>query len=251
VISVDGTAVATSVHGTARDMLALRPLEFEACENAIRLEAGGHQVRVASTAQTVPISLSLIPNIAPRPPSAPPNVVIHSWSDSSRVVAISERDEPTVLVVPENANDGWEANFNGEILPSARHDGWAQAYLIPPGDAGFVVLSFTPATSHREALVAGFVVLALVIVVAAWPAPQSSPRAPRASRVGEADARAALPIVALCGVAGLVVASRPWPHLAPAALAAWPQILVLMALSLAVVGWPIRRRTRSMSGDSR
>ena len=249
-ISVDGAEVPTSVRGTAGEIMALRPLELKACANAVPLRAGSHHVRVEPTAQTVPVSLWLMPNSAPRPPSAPPSVVVHSWDDSSRVVAISDRDEATVLVVPENANAGWQAIFNGEVLPSVRHDGWAQAYLIPPGDAGFVVLNFTPAAAHREALVAGLVVLALVIVLAAWPAPSASPQAPQTWQVGRADARAALPIVALCGVAGLVVASRPWPHLAPAALGAWPQVLVLMALSLAMIGWPIRRRTRSMSGDS-
>jgi arabinofuranan 3-O-arabinosyltransferase len=50
-----------------------------------------------------------------------------------------------------------------------RVNGWAQGWVLPPGDAGEVVLRFTPNGAYQAALLSGLLGLLVVGVAAAFP----------------------------------------------------------------------------------
>lgn len=166
-IHIDGLRVPTAVRATAGDVLAGRPLELRSCSGGgVRLAAGERHVVVGSTPQTRPKSLALTPAGGLGPAGSVPEVAIHSWSPVERILTVAERDQSVLLVVTENANLGWEATLDGEPLAQVRHDGWAQGYIVPPGAAGFVVLSFEPGSLYHEILIAGTFALVAVVVLA-------------------------------------------------------------------------------------
>jgi arabinofuranan 3-O-arabinosyltransferase len=164
-VSVNGRSLPTSVHGTVGDALTGRPLELRGCPaDTLRLAEGSHHVAVGSTRETRPRQLTLIPVGGLAPVAAAPEVEVHAWEPARRIVAVAERTSPVLLTVPENANPGWKATLDGVPLASVRHDGWAQGYVVPPGEASFVALSFRPDSIYREILIAG--VLGVLLVVA-------------------------------------------------------------------------------------
>ena len=63
--------------------------------------------------------------------------------------------EEAVLAIPENANAGWVATVDGHPLARTRVDGWQQAWIVPAGAGGVVVLACTPDHSDRLGLLIG------------------------------------------------------------------------------------------------
>jgi hypothetical protein len=55
-------------------------------------------------------------------------------------------------------------------LRPVRIDGWKQAWLLPGGTAGTVTLTYAPNRLYRDAIAGGLGTLALVMLVALWPA---------------------------------------------------------------------------------
>lgn len=168
-VTINGRSLPTSVHGTVGDALTGRPLELHGCPaDVLRLAAGSHHIAVGSTPETRPRQLTLTPVGGLAPVAAAPPVDVHAWEPARRIVAVAERTSPVLLTVPENANPGWEATLDGMPLASVRHDGWAQGYVVPPGEAGFVVLTFRPDSIYREILIAGVVGVLLVVAGAVF-----------------------------------------------------------------------------------
>jgi hypothetical protein len=54
-------------------------------------------------------------------------------------------------------------------LRAVRIDGWKQAWLLPAGTAGTVILTYPPDTLYRYAIFGGLGTLGLVMLVALWP----------------------------------------------------------------------------------
>jgi arabinofuranan 3-O-arabinosyltransferase len=73
------------------------------------------------------------------------------------------------LVVNEDFNAGWQARLGGARLRAVRIDGWKQAWLLPAGTVGTVILSYAPDAGYRAAIFGGLGTLALVLLVAFWP----------------------------------------------------------------------------------
>jgi Alpha-(1->3)-arabinofuranosyltransferase len=170
-VVLNGRPLPTAVEGTVGDVLAGRPLRLTVCEDGVvgRLEPGVHVITAEPTAQMRPVTVILEP-IGEQPVAGPvPELGVFSWDDVHRVVTVGERTDPALLVVPENWNAGWEARLDGSVLDQVRHDGWAQAYVVPPGPAGFIVLRYPPDVTYRELLITGALALAVVVGMAAFP----------------------------------------------------------------------------------
>ena len=88
----------------------------------------------------------------------------------------------------ENFNLGWRATLDGEPLRAVTLDGWQQAFVVPAGSGGVVVLTYSPASVYHGGLIASGIALLLLAAIAAGLRLRRKPRAGRA----ESPARASL-----------------------------------------------------------
>jgi arabinofuranan 3-O-arabinosyltransferase len=162
-VVVDGHRLPTKVSGSIADVIGGATLTLEPCRGPVRLEAGQHEIAVASTDRFVPVTVSLVPADRTEP-SAPRTraTTIERWDATSREVRVAPGGA-ALLRVPENVNAGWRATLDGKVLPTATVDGWQQAYRVPAGSGGVVHLTYVPDRLYRSALLTG--ALAAVILL--------------------------------------------------------------------------------------
>jgi arabinofuranan 3-O-arabinosyltransferase len=224
-ITVDGKDLPTALTASRSAALGGQPVSLQVCGSAaVRIAAGQHRVVLQPNALTTPVSLSLT---AKSLPTAPPagRLSVASWGSTNRSVRVATT-APSLLVVPENSNAGWQATLHGERLPSVMVDGWEQAWILPAGATGTVSLRFAPQTTVAGGLIAGGVAAVVLVVFAIRPPrrrPLLAPAEP--GRIGER----ATAVVALA--AGVLLGSLPG-----------------LAVAAAVVGleWLVRRHDRRL-----
>jgi arabinofuranan 3-O-arabinosyltransferase len=69
-----------------------------------------------------------------------------------------------MLSTTRNVNPGWKATLDGRPLSPMVSDGWAQAWRIPSGKGGRVVITYAPQRSYLLALFLGLGVAGLVLL---------------------------------------------------------------------------------------
>lgn len=187
------------------------------------------------------------------------------------VAEVPSASEPTLLVIPQNHSEGWQAHDeDGSELTPVRMNGWQQGWVLPAGGDRTVTATFAPDKAYRMFLGGGALLVLLVVVLTLWPATHSgSPllaaRRPRgwgwnitvlaalawiAGPVGALAGGAALllvtlvrsrrtegaMVVLLAAVATvLVVAAAPWPESRAAVDDPLVQVMVLTAVAVAVL----------------
>jgi arabinofuranan 3-O-arabinosyltransferase len=232
-VTVDGRTVETEVRGTIADLLDGTGLEVRPCAALRPLGSGEHRLSVASTDRFTVTSATLLADDRPATEAAGErSVEVRSWQDTRRVIDVGSGGG-AVLRVAENANPGWTATLDGRPLTSSVIDGWQQAYLLPAGAGGRVVLDFVPDHPYRAGLGIG-AGLAVLLVVGTVLAAQRDRRA-GSRTVGEPQwavlrarpaARVVLvattavlggPPLFLGALSGSVVRARPSTRLAVAA----------------------------------
>ena len=189
VVELNGRTLATRVTGTFAELFAGQPMPFTACRG-VSIAAGANRVFEPAhdpfDVQDVMLAVgggapgsgmagsgtagsatagggALGP--APGPAAA---AVVRSWAPARRVLSVAPAAR-SYLVVNENFNPGWQARAGGKLLRAVRIDGWKQAWLLPAGTAGTVILTYPPDTLYRHAIFGGLGSLALVMLVALWP----------------------------------------------------------------------------------
>ena len=223
VVTVDGERRETSLRTTLAGLRSLEPVALRFCADAStgRLAAGEHRFAARSTDTFAVTSATLTragggmgPERAGRTPAE-----LERWEAEHRRVRIAARDEPALLVVPENVNPGWVATLDGRVLESRTVDGWQQGYVVPAGAAGVVELDFGPGTAYRAFLAGGavavLVLLGLVLVPARGAVPPPTGRRRRTSAGAAVAAVAATAFLGggaglalLAGAAGIGWAAR-------------------------------------------
>lgn len=177
-VSIDGVAERIAVTASVSDLTDLRPLEFSVCGAAgaaeratVDLAAGSHELRTDGSSSPVSVATVHLGGDA-LSASAPADrsFDILSWEGEERRVRVSASDQDALLAVNENANDGWEAKLDGQVLEAVRLDGWRQGYLIPAGMSGDVELRFVPGASYRWSLLAGALLVLALLALALAPA---------------------------------------------------------------------------------
>ncbi|MGE9807693.1 MULTISPECIES: alpha-(1-_3)-arabinofuranosyltransferase domain-containing protein [unclassified Janibacter] len=131
---------------------------------------------------------------------------------------IAASGEDRVLVMDQNANAGWEARLGETPLEPVVIDGRRQAFVLPAGGAGDIVIEFGPDRTYRVVLAIGAVaalgLLGCAIVVGRGArsrsrAPQHALRAPETARAPARWAAGGWVVVGVAGVLGAVVAGVP------------------------------------------
>jgi arabinofuranan 3-O-arabinosyltransferase len=168
-ISVDGKAVETSLTTTTSDIRLGRPAALRPCTSRAVALAGRVRVVLSANSTWRPRSVELLPVADPGLVTEPATSVttrIRDWGTARRSLWVAARQVPTLLVVRENANVGWQASANGRPLKELTVDGWQQGYVIPAGAATAVQLVYSPDRWYRLGLVAGLVAALLLVVLA-------------------------------------------------------------------------------------
>jgi arabinofuranan 3-O-arabinosyltransferase len=162
-LAINGTPVPTKVSGTFADLLNGRPMRFTAC-SPVPLAAGANQVTEPQVDAFDIQDVVLSHGFRGRAPAPAPAGVV-SWTSSVRKLRVAAATR-SYLVVNENFNPGWRAVMAGRPLQPVRLDGWKQAWVLPPGSAGLVTLTYQPESMYRDAVTAGLAALALVMLAA-------------------------------------------------------------------------------------
>lgn len=171
VISLDGRRIETSLTTTTQDIRLGRPVALEPCTSQPIALAGQVRVVLAATSTWQPRSVEVLPASSPglvSEQATPVASSIRSWGATQRSVSVAARSAPTLLVVRENTNIGWQATAGGHRLQELTVDGWQQGYVLPAGAATTVQLVYSPDPWYRTGLAVGLVAaLALLLLAGA------------------------------------------------------------------------------------
>jgi arabinofuranan 3-O-arabinosyltransferase len=208
VLRVGGTAVQTSVSVSVGDLVEGAPVPATVCAPApeVSLPAGQHRV-VAEPSEALDVERARLtgPDAAAAVPAPPGAVTVTGWAPELRTVVLD--GAAGVLALAEGFNEGWAATVEGRPLEPVRVDGWRQAWWVPSGTSGEVVLDYRPGRWHRAGLLVGVLGLGLVGALAAVPARRGRPDLPPAvagrGRWVGGDAATLAAAVLLAGAAGL------------------------------------------------
>ncbi|MFC5179995.1 alpha-(1-_3)-arabinofuranosyltransferase domain-containing protein [Actinomadura harenae] len=274
-LTLNGHAVKTRITGTARDVLAGRPVAFQACR-AVRLANGDNRVSAGGHFRVDSLTVDPSGVLAAARPGQTSPVTVQSWGAGKRRIQVNAARK-SILVVNENYNTGWDAKTaNGGLLRPIRLDGWRQGFEVPAGTNGTITLTYKPDTAYRAALFGGLGLLALLVPVAIRrprrgddpppppppPPPAAAPVTPRDGRTAR-TLRVATPVALaaalgfwLAGPVGLGVAAlsalvgavpqwsggRTARHVRSAWIAAF--FMLLGGVSVAVAAWLTRHGLR-------
>jgi arabinofuranan 3-O-arabinosyltransferase len=173
-VTVDGQVYRTSVSGTIGELTQFRPVQIRLCApgSTLTLAPGQHTLNAQTpgTFAVTSLSLSNAPVTSPAtvPYAGSRAVKVSSWQSDQRRLTIGQ-GSAAYLEVHENYNVGWTATLNGRPLTPIRLDGWQQAFIVPAGAGGTVVLRYGPAEIYHIGLLASVAAILILLVVAIWP----------------------------------------------------------------------------------
>jgi arabinofuranan 3-O-arabinosyltransferase len=132
------------------------------------------------------------------------------WSADHRELDVAPSASSRVLVVPESINPGWTARAaDGSRLAPVTVNGWQQGWVLPPGTAGPVTLSFTSNALYRAGLIGGLALLPLLALLAFLPVrrPRPTDEAARPWHPGRVTTSVAVVAAAavISGIPGIIV----------------------------------------------
>ncbi|KUI07245.1 hypothetical protein AU192_00550 [Mycobacterium lehmannii] len=212
VIGVAGEFVQTSLSTTVGALLDGEPVAARPCRaEPILLPEGQQELVISPGAAFIVDGAQLAGPRAGEIREAPSvSAQTGQWSADHREVTVAPSSASRVLVVPESINPGWVAHDSaGSQLTPITVNGWQQGWVLPPGTAGPVTLSFPTNVPYRAGLIGGLALLPVLALLAFLPMRRRAAQAepvpvwrPRPVAVGAA----ALAVgAAISGVAGLAV----------------------------------------------
>jgi arabinofuranan 3-O-arabinosyltransferase len=182
-LTVDGKTYPTSVSGTVADLTGLTPLPVHLCTTgtALTLPAGRHWLTSPGTGLPLSVnglSLKYAPASGPTSGSAGATTTPTAAASRSFTVGVWGPEHRTGIIaagaqsyleVHQAASPGWTATLNGHQLTSVTLDGWQQAFIVPAGVGGHVVMTFAPADGYHVWLIIAIVAFAVLLLLALWP----------------------------------------------------------------------------------
>ena len=192
IIGVAGQFVQTSVATTVGALLDGEPVTAKPCRSEpITLPAGQQELLISPGAPFVVDGVQLAGPLASQlRTAATVPAATGDWSADHRELDVPPSASSRVLVVPESINPGWTARAaDGSALAPVTVNGWQQGWVLPPGTAGPVTLSFTSNAPYRAGLIGGLALLPLLALLAFLPVrrppPSDEPRKAVATGTGD------------------------------------------------------------------
>ncbi len=212
IIGVAGQFVQTSISTTVGAVLDGEPVPARPCRaEPITLAAGEQELLISPGAAFVVDGVQLAGPLASQlHTAATVPVSTGDWSADHRELDVPPSASSRVLVVPESINPGWTARAaDGSRLAPLTVNGWQQGWVLPPGTAGPITLSFTSNALYRAGLIGGLALLPLLALLAFLPVrrprPTDEPARPwQPGRVTTSIAVVAVAAV-ISGIAGVIV----------------------------------------------
>ena len=168
VLAIAGRFVHTAIHTTVAELLGGGPIAAVACErDPIELPAGRQELVVSpGPAFTVDGARLRGPRGDPAGAGTTP-AQIGEWSPDRRVLTVTPSAAERILVVPESLNPGWVATAgeHGTLTPITVN-GWQQGWVLPPGTAGPITVTFPSNTGYRWGLAGGLTLLPILALLA-------------------------------------------------------------------------------------
>ncbi|KUI00337.1 hypothetical protein AU190_08655 [Mycolicibacterium acapulense] len=220
VIGVAGEFVQTSLSTTVGALLDGEPVAARPCRaEPILLPKGQQELVISPGAAFIVDGAQLAGPRAVEIREAPSvSAQTGQWSADHREVTVAPSSASRVLVVPESINPGWVAHDSaGSQLTPITVNGWQQGWVLPPGTAGPVTLSFPTNVPYRAGLIGGLALLPVLALLAFLPMRRRPAQAepvpvwrPRPVAVGAAALAVGAAISGVAGVAvvGLAVGVR-------------------------------------------
>ncbi|MDT5017620.1 MAG: arabinofuranan 3-O-arabinosyltransferase [Mycobacterium sp.] len=180
IIGVAGQFVQTSISTTVGAVLDGQPVPARPCgSGSIPLPAGEQELLISPGAAFVVDGVQLDGPLGGQSRTAATvPVPVGTWTADHRELDVSPSASSRVLVVPESINPGWTARAaNNSLLAPVTVNGWQQGWVLPPGTAGPVTLSFTSNTPYRAGLIGGLALLPLLALLAFVPVRRPRPAA--------------------------------------------------------------------------
>jgi arabinofuranan 3-O-arabinosyltransferase len=212
IIGVAGQFVQTSIATTVGAVLDGEPVPARPCRSEpITLPAGEQELLISPGAAFVVDGVQLAGPLASQlQTAATVPAPTGDWSADHRELNVPPSPSSRVLVVPESINPGWTARAaDGSRLAPLTVNGWQQGWVLPPGTAGPVTLSFTSNAFYRAGLIGGLALLPLLALLAFLPVrrPRPTDEPARPWQPGRVTTSVAVVAVAamISGVAGVVV----------------------------------------------
>ncbi len=166
--TIDSTTIDFSATMTYADLMEHRPVTLTPCTSAqLNLSAGDHRLTSTSGPSGIGIDQFVLGNTPTlsKPQNPGRDLSIGSWGSTTRRATIEAGDQ-NIFVVNEVYNRGWQATLNGERLDSLEVDGWRQAFVIPGGVGGDLVLTYAPNQAYQLGTAAGVGLLLLLVLLA-------------------------------------------------------------------------------------
>jgi arabinofuranan 3-O-arabinosyltransferase len=212
IIGVAGQFIQTSVATTVGALLDGEPIAAKPCRSEpITLPAGLQELVISPGAAFFVDGVQLAGPLAGQlRTAATVPAAADNWSADHRELTVERSRASRVLVVPESINPGWTAHTaDGSALRPVTVNGWQQGWVLPPGTAGPVTLSFASNTPYRWGLIGGLALLPLLALLAFLPVrrPQYAADAARPWRPRQATTSVAVvaSAAAISGIVGVVV----------------------------------------------
>ncbi len=177
---VDGVLVPTEVTITRAD-LGGGTVRWRACQEVdVAGDASGggpHRVSLVAGPGLVAQSVVLTRRGGPAEhPTAPAveGAVVRNSSPAGLDVALPAGVGVRLLATTMNANPGWIATVGGRSLAPQVVDGFRQAFVVPEGVSGTVLVRFSPDGRYRWLLAVDALGGALVLLGSVWPSRKAS-----------------------------------------------------------------------------
>ncbi|HEY2521090.1 MAG TPA: alpha-(1-_3)-arabinofuranosyltransferase family protein [Streptosporangiaceae bacterium] len=182
-LTIDGKTYPTSVSGTVADLTSFRSLPLHLCTRgtALTLPAGrhwltspGYGLPLAVTGLSLKNAPAGSPTTTAATTASPASTsgtrafTVRDWGTEHRTGTIGAGTQ-SYLEVHQAAAPGWTATAGGKTLKPVTLDGWQQAFIVPAGAGGAVVMNFTPVSGYHLWLIIAFVAFAILLILALWP----------------------------------------------------------------------------------
>ena len=152
-VTVDGRSVRTSASITRDQLFGVGSGSWSACGPVEFSSGDAHSVSVG-TWQGFTARSAVLTRDQTKQPAVPRQLTTDREGSTWRS-NLAASGEERLLVMDQNANRGWQARVGERSLAAQTVDGRRQGFVVPPGTAGRVEITFGPDATYRAALLAG------------------------------------------------------------------------------------------------